>query len=200
MTFIRPTFFFLLFIAGGFWVNNTYVVVKTKPLIFHDLEKIPKTNNVLVLGASVYRSGKLSATLSQRMATAVHYIHFHQSRNLIVSGHSIPGGYNEPRAMAEYALLRLNNRPNILLDAKGTSTYMSMVNYSKQHKNQPVVIITQKYHLPRSLYIARSLGIHAYGLIAPNPGIGRFENFNTREVFSRIKDFWLILFLKLFQV
>ena len=83
----------LLFITAA-WVINAYMLVKTKGHMFTDLEAIPAIEAVIVPGASVYRSGKLSPVLRQRMEGAIRYLASHKGAKLILSGHAIPKGYN----------------------------------------------------------------------------------------------------------
>ena len=55
------------------------------------------------------------------------------------------------------------------------------------------IIITQEYHQYRALYIARSLGIDAYGVSA-NPKVYAGQNYrDAREVLARDKDFLKII-------
>src|SRR5690606_3923931 len=77
----------------------------------------------------------------------------------------------------------------------GRSTFLTLLNASNVFGLQRVALVSQDYHLPRALYIARRLGIQGYGLRAfredesqPPPGSG----WNAREWFSRVKDFTLV--------
>ena len=57
-----------------------------------------------------------------------------------------------------------------------------------------IVIVTQKYHLYRSIYIARQLGIEAYGVGAdPRKYVGETYR-EIREILARDKDFIKCIF------
>lgn len=182
------------------WILNAYIVLKSKPYIYSNPEKPPSVDAIMVLGASVYRSKKLSPPLEQRMLTAIHFHLAHQTTPLLLTGFAVKGGYNEPDAMSQYAVKKMISKKDIRLDYKGTSTYASMANYKRENPHGSVLIITQAYHLPRSLYIARKLGLEAYGLIAPeaNPKLGK-PVASIREISSRIKDFCLLQLFSLFH-
>ena len=152
---------------------------------------------MVILGASVYRSGQLSPVLKNRMETALGYFFRWDSLPMVLSGHAIPKGYSEPRAMKAFALRREVPEERIVLDSLGTSTYRTIFNCKYQLGLKNITVITQRYHLPRALYIARKLGIEASGIIAP--GHPEEKNTPVREISGRVKDFFLINFLLLFH-
>ena len=52
-----------------------------------------------------------------------------------------------------------------------------------------IIIVTQQYHLYRALYIARSMGIEAYGVASDyRTYVGQVSR-DIREVLARVKDF-----------
>ena len=58
-----------------------------------------------------------------------------------------------------------------------------------------VIIVTQRYHLYRALYIANKLGIEAYGVEAENIPYKAINTKNEiREVLARDKDLFKVLF------
>ena len=177
----------LIFITVA-WVINAYMVVKTKGHMFTDLEAIPAVEAVIVPGASVYRSGKLSPVLRQRMDGAVRYLAAHKGAKLILSGHAIPKGYNETVPMLEFA--RRNSVPpeDIILDEKGRSTYVTLLNCRRNYPFRRVLIVSQDYHLPRALYIAQGLGFEASGLVVTETE----SSIPFREYLVRFKDFILL--------
>lgn len=172
------------------WVINAYVVVKGKSHTFLTAESVPLAEAVIVPGASVYRSGKLSPVLRQRMEGALRYLALHSGVKLVLSGHAIPGGYSEPEAMKEFALANAVSASDIQLDAKGRSTYVTLLNFRRTSPLRRILIVSQVYHLPRALYIARSMGFDASGLVvSEDVGAGHIP---SREYFTRLKDFFLL--------
>jgi hypothetical protein len=76
----------------------------------------------------------------------------------------------------------------ILIDPKGYSTYESIVNLLQQYKGKRVLIVTQKYHLYRALYIAEKNGIDAYGVSADLRTYRKQAQYDLREILARVKD------------
>ncbi|MEO6096270.1 MAG: YdcF family protein [Fibrobacteria bacterium] len=189
MAWLKTLGSFALLLVLCAWVINAYVVVKAKARMFADPAAVPAVEAVIVPGASVYRSGKLSPVLRQRMDGALGYLGLRNAK-LVLSGHAIPGGYNETVAMLDFA--RRNNVPleDILVDERGRSTYVTLLNFRRNSGIRKILIVSQDYHLPRALYIAQSMGFEAYGLIvSEGPGSSSIP---AREYFTRLKDFILL--------
>ena len=85
----------------------------------------------------------------------------------------------------------------IEIDPTGFSTYDSIANLLEQYKGKRVLIVTQKYHLYRALYIVEKLGIDAYGISANLRTYTKQLQFDVREILARVKDvFWVQYNLK----
>ena len=84
-----------------------------------------------------------------------------------------------------------NNIPEekIIMDPAGVSTYDSIFRVQKQLKAKKIIIVSQKYHLYRALYIANSLGIEAYGVPADDIKYKGATYREVREILARNKDF-----------
>jgi SanA protein len=177
----------LLFIIAA-WNINAYIVVKTRDHIFADPAAVPDVDVVIVPGASVYRSGKLSPVLRQRMEGAIRYLAAHPSAKLLLSGHAIPHGYNETVPMMDFARRNAVPAANILVDAKGRSTYVTLLNCRRKYGFRRILIVSQEFHLPRALYIAQSLGFEASGLVVTEAE----SSIPFREYLVRLKDFILL--------
>lgn len=173
------------------WLINAYVVVKGKARTYPTPEAAPAVEAVIVPGASVYRSGRLSPVLRQRMEGALRYLALHPGTRLILSGHAIPHGYSETTAMAEFA--RANSVPekDIMLDDRGRSTYVTLLNFRRASPLRRILIVSQDYHLPRALYIAEAMGFEASGLVV-NEAPNTEGSMPPREYFTRLKDFLLL--------
>ncbi len=171
------------------------MLVLTKPKIFYDSHELPPFKSILVPGASVYRSGQLSPVLEQRMQACVRLLNARDSSIAVLSGFSIPKGYNEVKAMADFAKKQGIPASRIVTDEKGTSTYRTVMNCKHKHCLGAIVIVSQGFHLPRALYMAQRFGIEAYGLASD----GSQQTPGLRELSSRVKDFILILIFSMFN-
>lgn len=197
-TFAKNLLFLLGVLLASGWMISEYMEVKAKHETFTDPAKVPRVDAVVVPGASVYRSGRLSPVLRQRMDAALKLASPRPGVKLVLSGHEVPQGYSETKAMREYAVKRGFPAKLIVIDQEGRSTFLTLLNCEKKLGLRRVALVSQGYHLPRALYIARRLGMQGYGLRVENTP-GRPASTSPREWFSRIKDFALVRIFRYFH-
>ncbi len=150
---------------------------------------------ILVLGARVWDNGNPSGILEDRLITGIDAYQAGASDRLLMSGDHGRDDYDEVGAMKDYALDQGIPSEAVFMDHAGFSTYESLYRARDIFQVKTVVIVTQRYHLFRALYIARQLGLNAYGVAADlrtYPGMPRFE---ARAILARTKDFIYTIFL-----
>ena len=157
----------VLFIGAVF--INIYIQYSTKKYIFSDVKEAPKTYSGLVLGSMVFDNGTPSGVVRQRLDKTVELYKAGKIKRILVSGDHGQKNYDEVNSMKNYLLKKGIPIENIFLDHAGFDTYSSMVRAKEIFEIDDVIIITQKFHLPRSVYIARKKGMNAYGVVS-NPG------------------------------
>lgn len=145
---------------------NLNVASISQPYIFTDIEKLPNSQTVLVLGASVYRNQTLSDMLKDRTDTAIELYQAGKVKSFLVSGDNRQKNYNETAAIQKYLLEQGIPQDKIFLDYAGFDTYDSLYRARDVFQAQSVVIATQNFHLPRAVYIGRQLGLEVYGFPA----------------------------------
>ena len=151
---------------------------------------------ILVLGCAVRADGSPSHMLEDRLLTGVDLHQADLSDHILMSGDRSEG-YDEVSTMARVAEELGVPKEKILIDPEGYSTYESLFNLSKTHKGKRILIVTQKYHLHRALYIAEKLGIEAYGVSADLRTYTKQFKYDLREILARVKDvFWVQYNLK----
>jgi SanA protein len=79
------------------------------------------------------------------------------------------------------------NPKDIFLDHAGFDTYNSVVRAKKIFKVKDLIIVTQKFHLPRAIFIARQLGLDAYGYIADRRPYQQIDYYQFRESVANLK-------------
>lgn len=182
----------LIIVAVIVFIINFYVIFKTKNKI---LDKIDDENIdcILVLGAGV-RNGKPTDMLADRILTAIDLYNKKVAPKIIMSGDHSKENYDEVNIMKSYAIEKGVPTSDIFMDHAGLSSYDSIYRAKEIFKAKKIVIVTQKYHLYRSLYIAEKLGVEAYGASANlRKYIGQSYR-ELREVLARDKDFFKCMF------
>ena len=102
--------------------------------------------------------------------------------------------YNEVGTMKQWAINEGINSSDIFMDHAGFSTYESMYRAKEIFGADKIVIVSQEYHLYRAIYVARALGIEAYGVAADYRSYGGQFMRDVREIAARIKDFGTSIF------
>lgn len=193
---MRPwkTIAFVLFVLGGLFaifvcVCNTVVMGGAERFILTEEQaKDLGADCVLVLGAKVYEDGSLSPVLGDRVTTGVLLYELGAGKKLLLSGDHGQVEYDEVNAMKERALSLGVPEDDVFLDHAGFSTYESMVRLKEVFGGKSVVIVTQSYHLYRAIYVARRLGIEAYGVPSDLRRYYKQPYYELRELGARTKD------------
>ena len=103
-------------------------------------------------------------------------------------------GTYTPTELVNYAIEKGVPSENIFMDHAGFSSYESVYRAKEIFGANKIIIVTQKYHLYRSLYIANQLGVEAYGVGSdPRKYVGQFYR-EFREILARNKDFVKCIF------
>lgn len=176
-------------------VINFFVKIVTKNRILKKEEycKLEDIDCIIVLGAGIW-GDKPSPMLEDRLKEAVSLYNQNISSKIIMSGDHGKADYDEVNIMKEYAIEQGVASEDIFMDHAGFSTYESMYRAKEVFEANKIVIVTQKYHLYRALYIAKQLGIEAYGVNSdPRKYVGATYR-EAREIIARDKDFIKCIF------
>ena len=126
--------------------------------------------------------------LKDRLDKAIELYNAGVAPKIIMTGDHGQEKYDEVNVMKKYAIDHGIPSEDIFMDHAGFSTYDSMYREKEVFQVKKAVIVTQQYHMYRSLYIAKKLGIDAVGVPAEHTKYsGRYYR-ETREVLARIKD------------
>lgn len=170
---------------------NFYVVNKTKSKIVTEKQakELENVDCILVLGAGIW-GDKPSPMLEDRLLQGITLYNNQTSSKIIMSGDHGKEEYDEVNVMKDFAIEKGVKSEDIFMDHAGFSTYDSVYRAKEIFKAQKIIIVTQKYHLHRALYVAEKLGIEAYG-VASDPREYRGQVVRKlREVLARDKDFF----------
>lgn len=149
---------------------------------------------ILVLGAGLRSDGTPSDMLADRLKIAYELYEKGVSEIVVLSGDRSGENYDEVTAMRRY-LEDMGIPSNAIIeDGAGYSTYESVYNLKNENKYGKIVIVTQKYHLYRALFIAEEMGISADGADGALRGYRGQLYRDLREVAARTKDFFIVKF------
>lgn len=169
---------------------NLYVILNTTSniIIKEEYQQLKDVDYILVLGASVRRE-RPSPMLEDRLKKAIELYNINTQNKILVTGDHTKEDYDEVTIMKNYLLENNIPEEKIIMDPAGVSTYDSIFRVQKQLKAKKIIIVSQKYHLYRALYIANFLGIEAYGVPADDIKYKGATYREVREILARNKDF-----------
>ncbi len=158
--------------------------------ITRTIDGVSRTEVALVLGASVYR-GRPTPILAERADMAIALYKAGKVGKILVTGDNSALSYDEVTPVRKYLLDAGIASQDVFLDHAGFDTYSSMYRAREVFLAQSITIVTQDFHLPRALWIARRLGLEAYGVVAEGGEHSPYDY--LREIPASIKAFLNVL-------
>ena len=184
----------LIIIIAIILIINFYVKATTKKQIISETEaNIENIDCIVVLGAGIW-GDKPSPMLEDRLLQAISLYNNNVSSKIIMSGDHGTQDYDEVNIMKQFAIEKGVASEDIFMDHAGFSSYESIYRAKEIFQAKKIIIVTQKYHLYRAIYIANQLGIEAYGVGSdPRQYVGATYR-EIREILARNKDFVKCIF------
>ena len=177
----------LIALLVAYLINNR-MQTQFSDKIQTSITEIPTENPprvAIVLGARVWENGELSPVLYDRIITAVELYRAGRVKKLLMSGDNPSENYDEPTAMKAVAVKLGVPASDVVLDFAGRRTFDTCFRAKEIFGISKAIIVTQKFHQARTLYLCNNLGVDSVG-IAANRRTYEGENYWTiREFFSR---------------
>ena len=173
---------------------NALVILTTRNSVVSADEAAP-SDCILVLGCGLFNDGTPGRMLTRRLDTAIDLYKKGVAPKLLMSGDHGQEGYDEVNAMKRYAVEHGVPAEDIFMDHAGFCTYDSMVRAREIFGIETLTVVTQPYHLYRSIWNARGKGMEAQGVWAEMYNYGRRYTawLYIREALARVKDVFSVL-------
>lgn len=155
-----------------------YMQVEGRPHgIYTRVDEVPAMPAAIVFGAGID-----SVEMKDRVAAAVALYKSGKVRKLLMTGDNGHITYNEPMAMRREAMAAGVPDADIGLDYAGFRTYDSLYRARDIFDLRRAVLVTQRYHLPRAIFLAENLGLNVVGLDAGMHSYRRQKWYDLREI------------------
>lgn len=172
---------------------NVYMINSTKDQIVDINNLKGEYDAIIVLGCKV--NGDYPSLMLARRLDRGNDVYNKIKSKIILTGDHGSGEYDEVNVMKNYLVDSGIDSSDIFLDHAGFNTYDSIYRAKYIFEAKRVVIVTQKYHMYRALYLANSLELEAVGVVADDiPQKGIMMKNEIREILSRDKNYFLGLF------
>jgi len=186
---MKRHFFFVALCVGFLLVSilviNMTVYLRTRAYIYNNTRDAPEAEVALIPGAAISKDGVLSSIFIDRVDRAITLYEEKKVSKILISGDNSTNSHNEVNPARLYLLNKGVPDQDIFLDHAGFDSYSTLYRARDIFGVSSVLITTQSFHLPRAVFIARQLGITAYGVNADSGHI-LFRN-DVREVFANEK-------------
>lgn len=158
--------------------------------IYEDIKKVPAKKAALVLGTAKYVSkGKQNYFYTYRIRAAAKLWKAKKVDAIVVSGDKSTY-YDEVTSMYKDLIKAGVPSRYITKDYFGYRTFDSIVRAKEIFDLDDYIIVSQKFHLNRALYIAQAKGQNAIGFVAKSiEGSKASKKMEERESLAQVKAF-----------
>lgn len=156
------------------------LIAHFRPDIYDQLGSVPVREYGVVFGAYVARDQTLSDAALERVEAAVRLYHQNKVRKLFVSGDNRSN--EQASVMAQYAQSRGVREEDIVVDGLGIDTHDTCRHLAEVTSEG--ILITQGYHLPRTMYMCERDGVEAVGMAVNRLGILETRGDNAIAVYG----------------
>ncbi|MEK7473409.1 MAG: ElyC/SanA/YdcF family protein [Patescibacteria group bacterium] len=153
-------------------------------------EDLRPVEYAIVLGASVKQDGTPSDALEDRVMEAVDAYMDGKVRTLLMTGDDGAFHINEVETMARVAREAGVPSEDIVVDGQGYRTYESCKRATEKYEIKEAVVVTQRFHLSRALFLCSAFGMDVQGLPADRRTYQRIGFFFGRDLLASFKAFW----------
>lgn len=179
--------------------TNSITVYSTRDEI-HNFNKVIQNSEqnqydaILVLGCGVVRN-QPSPLLQERLDAGIELYKKGVAPKIIMSGDHGREDYDEVNVMKSYAIQQGVPSEDIFMDHAGFSTYESVYRAGNIFLAKKLVIVSQRYHLYRAIYISKLLNFEkVVGADSTTYRMYGQTVRDLREIFAREKDFFKVIF------
>ena len=186
-----------LVLLGSILYCNVRIDRYAKDRLYDTVSDVPHCHTALVLGAPpVSKSGTPNPFFLYRMDAAAKLYEAGKIDRILVSGDNMKRGYDEPEAMKKALVERGVPEDIIFKDDAGFRTFDSVVRAKEVFGQSEFIVVSQKFHNERAVFIAGKKGIKAVGYNAADVRISYGLTTLIREWGARCKVFLDLLFGK----
>ena len=148
---------------------------------------------ILVLGAGIKDTETPTDMLQDRLDAGIALYYAGAAPKLLLSGDNGTNWHNEIHVMLTYCLEAGVPAEDIFCDHAGFSTQESMLRARDIFGAERVIVVTQKYHELRALYIGKKIGLEVLGVSSSQRDHSGQIFRDVREIAARNKDFYMLL-------
>ncbi len=178
-------FLFILGTGGCYlWISRI-----SAPYLFDKAAGLPHRETALLLGTAKFtRHGQLNSFFTRRIAKAVEVYRLGKTKHFIISGaNRHPAPEDEVDFMEQSLLSEKISYELLIKDHKGSRTWNSLWRCKHIYHVTDPVIISQRFHNQRAIFIGLKMGMHPIAVNAAKVGGRVAIRMFLRECLARVK-------------
>jgi SanA protein len=186
--FLKYSLILLFVLLVVTWFCNYYISSVAKYKTFASIKDVPPCKTALLLGtAKTLGNGWPNLYFTYRIEATARLYHAGKIKNIIISGDNGRKTYDEPTDMKNELIKAGIDSTKIFLDYAGFRTFDSVVRAKEIFGQDSIIFVSQKFHNERAIYIAKKIGIQAYGYEAKDVSLHYGFKTALREKLARVK-------------
>jgi len=167
--------FLIILFAPQIWLK-----IKYKDSIYRQIGKIPNNEYAIVFGAWVNEDRSLSDVTRERVEAGIELYKSQKVEKLFLSGDNRSN--QQAEEMAKYTIQKGVSPDDIIIDKLGIDSNDTCKHFAKIGLEG--VLITQGYHLPRTMLMCEKSKINVIGLAADKLGILESRGDNLVQIYA----------------
>ncbi len=161
------------------------ISLSTRRSITDELDQVQPAEVALILGTSRGIRGRPNQFYQARIEAAAELYLSGKVRGILVSGDNATRYYNEPVSMQKDLIALGVPSEYITLDYAGFRTLDSMVRAKEVFGLEEVLVVSQRFHAARAIFLGRQFGVDGCGYAAADPKHPGYLKVRAREVLAR---------------
>jgi len=162
---LKVTIYLILIGTAIILLSNYYVKSKTEKLIYGNQKDLPKSNIAIIFGAGI-NGNKPGKYLQDRLDAGIRLYKNNKVDKILLSGDNGNDEHDELTIMKLYCYKHGVDTTKIYMDYAGFDSYSTMYRAKNIFKVDTAILVSQKYHLNRAVYLGNKLGVKSYGFPA----------------------------------
>lgn len=192
---LKLILWFIVLCIFAIIIAEILTVFSSKNNIYSDTHNIPTNKVGLLLGTNKhYGNGLINLFYKYRLDATIELYESWKIEYVLATGDNGREGYDEATAMHDDLIARWVPEEKIYLDYAGFRTLDSIVRAKEIFGQENFTIISQKFHIERAIFLAKSHGIDAVGYSAKDVPVSRSPRVWIRERLARVKMMIDIIF------
>lgn len=167
-------------------ISNYIVNSRTKRAIYTQISVVPRTKVAIIFGAGI-NGDKPSRYLKDRLDAGIALYQNNKVDKILLSGDNGRDEHDELTVMKLYCYKNGVDTTKIYIDYAGFDSYSTLYRAKHVFKVDTAILVSQKYHLNRCIFIGNKLGIKSYGFSANRGVYNGYKYYSFREKLSITK-------------